>query len=157
MRITEQDNLNLEWYKQSRKNMNESEMKDFNNQLFNEYDHDYGTLCHAVASSTLAHLNNLLYKEGMTGMQASFVTWEIINIMFNIKVGAKLTKFDDMLFPQYEDKFKDNTISSYTFNLLQEKAKESLADSEHMALRVKNHMQSIVDGVVPFGYAIKED
>lgn len=159
MKISEQDKVHLEWYKRSSKSMTEEEMKKFNDELFNDHHHDYGTICHAVAASTLTHLNNLLYKESMTGLQSSFVMWEIIQRMFNIEVGAMLIKFDDMLYPQYEYKFNSNTIDNNTFKLLQEKAQERMDESGLMTSRVRHHMQSIVDGKIPFGYELetKED
>ena len=61
--------------------------------------------------------------------------------------------YDDMLYPQYDDKF-DKTINTHTFNTLQNEAKKLLEDTAHPV--VKAHWQSIVDGVVPFGYKIKD-
>ena len=154
--ITEKDQLHLEWYKQSRKEMTNEEIEKFNEEILNGYHHDYGTICHAVAASTLAHLNNCLYRQGMTGAQASFATWGIINQIFNIKVGGKLVSYDKMLYPQYEDDFSEKIISKHIFESLQEKAKEKLSESDSIHPRVKAHMESIVDGKIPFGYIIKD-
>jgi hypothetical protein len=41
---------------------------------------------------------------------------------------------------------------------LQEMAKKKLEEKEeHVPPRVINHWQSIVDGIVPFGYSVKEE
>lgn len=155
MRITENDGLHAEWYKQARKEMTNEEIAQFHEEIINSYGHDYGTICHAVAASTLAHLNNLLYQNGMTGMQASFTTWKIIEDIFNVKIGAKLIKYDDMLYPQYEYKFNEKKLNKETFKLLQEKAENELETNESLHPKVRAHMLSIVEGKIPFGYELE--
>jgi len=58
-----------------------------------------------------------------------------------------------MLFPQYEYAF-DKTISKTVWENLQKQAKESIKDTEHVSDTVIKHWQSIIDGVVPFGYIV---
>jgi hypothetical protein len=61
-----------------------------------------------------------------------------------------------MLYPQYEDKFA-KVIPKSTWDYLQEKAKEKLADpnNEHMHADVRKHLESIRDGAVPFDFRIE--
>lgn len=153
--ITEKENLHLEWYKQAKKTMTDDEIKEFTDSILEGYHHDYGTQCHAVASAISAQLHNYLYKYGMTGMQSSFVTWGIIRQMFNIEVGAKLINYDKMLYPQYKDDFTDQSIHQSIFEALQNKAEDKLNDGINNE-RVASHMQSIVEGKVPFGYTLEE-
>lgn len=73
----------------------------------------------------------------------------------NNKCGLKIIDYDDMLYPQYYDKFK-KTISRETFEELQKEAEENLKNTEYAHPNVVAHWQSIVDGKVPFGYKIKD-
>lgn len=93
---------------------------------------------------------------GITGFQAGAVMWEFVRNWMHEDGPMKLVKYDNMLYPQYEDNF-DKVISKETFSYLQEKAKENLENRNGAASRVIDHWQSIVDGNVPFGYKIKED
>lgn len=77
------------------------------------------------------------------------------------KVGLKITDYDDMLYPQYENKF-EKTIPRDIFESLQKAAKEKLEKDVRPSYPtthplVVEHWQSIVDGKVPFGYTIEED
>ena len=75
------------------------------------------------------------------------------------KCGLAIIDYDNMLYPQYENKFCKKTISSYTWKSLQERARELLEETsagEPAADRVIEHWKSIVDGVVPFGYTVEE-
>lgn len=94
---------------------------------------------------------------GITGFQASFVMWRFIENWMGKEnsCGLKLIDFDDMLYPQYEYKFNDKTISSQTWKEMQRKAQEFLNEDRGAEI-VKAHWQSIVDGKVPFGYIVKD-
>lgn len=73
------------------------------------------------------------------------------------EVGVKIINYDKMLFPQFEHQFKDEkTISADVWHNLQTAAREILRRDGYLASeRVIEHLQSIVDGVVPFGYTVK--
>ena len=155
--ITEEMHLEKEWYKEAGEQTTDT-LNSFINYIMNDYGHDYGTVCHAFAACALAtiHACNKAEQGGITMFQASAVMWDIVGQLLypNNKCGLRMIDYDDMLYPQYDDKF-DKTIDSYTFNALQNEAKELLEkDSAHP--HVIAHWQSIVDGVVPFGYKIKD-
>lgn len=126
-----------------------------------DYPHDYGSVCVAVAACALAavYAANSLPQGGITSYQAGFVMWEFIrqlNYRGN-KCGLRMIDYDNMLLPQYADKY-EKTISSDTWKLLQEEAKRNLEEkSKYAHPNVINHWKSIVDGVVPFGYKIEEE
>jgi len=61
-----------------------------------------------------------------------------------------------MLYPQYKHQF-EKTISEDTWKFLQNKAAEEIASKELLHKDVRKHMQSIIDGKIPFGYKIKEE
>lgn len=123
------------------------------------YDFDYGVAPRAMAQASVAVAWYLADKMGITGFQAGFVMWDFIRewIKTNNKCGMKLVDYDDMLFPQYEYKF-EKTIGSETWADIQKEAKNNLEkDNEYAHPNVIAHWQSIVDGTVPFGYAVKDE
>ena len=102
---------------------------------------------------------------GITGFQAGFIGWEMVKQFMSVgDCGLSLRDWENMLYPQYEDSF-EKTIPRKIFEGLQEKAKERLAKADKdesingrsLHPEVRKHMESIVNGVVPFGYVIKED
>ncbi len=156
--ITEKDGLQKEWY-ETAKNMTLEELPAFLKELTEDYEHDYGTICHAIASAAIAAAWAIerTPQGGITGFQASAVMWEFItNWMTEYKdKPVRLQTYENMLYPQYEDKF--NTISQETADWLQKKAKEELAKfPKEASNNVRQHMQKIAGGHIPFGYSIGE-
>ena len=119
--------------------------------------YDYGVVPRSIAQAALATAWYLSNEFGITGFQAGFVMWDFIRDwnFSNNKCGLKIIDYDDMLYPQYYDKFK-KTISRETFEELQKEAEENLKNTEYAHPNVVAHWQSIVDGKVPFGYKIKD-
>ena len=118
----------------------------------------YGTAPRSMAQASLAVAWYLADVFGITGFQAGFVMWDFIrdwNYSHN-ECGMKIVNYDDMLYPQHDDKF-DKTISSNTWSALQTQAKKNLEETTYAHPAVLAHWQSIVDGVVPFGYTVKDD
>lgn len=155
--VTEKMKPQKEWFKKAHEVKSIDDIVSLAKELFEETQHDYGTVCHAVAALALAGAWYGCQKEGITGFQAGFVMWDFIREweFSSNKTGLRLTDFDDMLYPQNESKF-EKTISKSTWKALQEEAAKML--KENFAVpAVKTHWQSIVDGKVPFGYKIKED
>lgn len=118
----------------------------------------YGTAPRAIAQAALAVAWYLASDFGITGFQAGCVMWDFIRdwMYSGNECGMRIINYDDMLYPQYDDKF-DKTISRDVFEALQKIAKKKLEESEYAHPNVINHWKSIVDGNVPFGYVIKED
>lgn len=155
--ITEGMHLEKEWYKEAGEQTMDT-LNSFISHIMNDYEHDYGTVCHAFAACALATIYACDKTEqgGITAFQSSMVMWKIVRQLLypNNKCGLRMINFDDMLYPQCDYKF-DKTINSHSFNTLQNEAKKLLEkDSAHP--HVIAHWQSIVDGAVPFGYKIKD-
>lgn len=95
---------------------------------------------------------------GITGFQGSWVMWRFIQHWMGMEEGEplKLVKYDEMLYPQYNYKF-EKTISRDTWNWLQEKADKCLSENGYAHPDVIAHWKSIINGVVPFGYTVKEE
>ncbi|RJS68564.1 hypothetical protein CW696_08440 [ANME-2 cluster archaeon] len=153
--ITEKDNVYEEWY-ETAKNMTLAELPEFLRHLAEDYKHDYGTICHAHAAGAIATAWAINHTEqgGITGFQAGSIMWEFVTHWIRIKPPLALLEYRDMLYPQYEERF--TTISRSAWNILQSEAKEKL-ESEEMSPDVEQHMRQIADGVVPFGYSVRDD
>lgn len=155
--ITESDKDVLEeWFQVRPKSF--AELEQFISHLQNDYSHDYGTICHAVAAAAQASawLMDAGPQGGITGFQAGAVMWTFIQNWMSMKGPLKLVKYENMLYPQYDAHF-EKTIGSGTWKWLQEEASKRLAEKSPMGPFVKEHMESIVAGKVPFGYEVSDD
>ena len=164
--VTEKDiDVIRGWYDEARE-MTLERLPEFHRHLMEDYQHDYGTVCHAISAGSVASawaLNNHSAVD-ITTFQAKFVMWGFIQ---NWSLEYKdqplcLVTYKDMLYPQSSDTF-EKTITSDTWKYLQEEALKLLSASRRQSREVNNgssiqeHWQSIVDGNVPFGYQVKED
>lgn len=124
--ITEEYGLQKQWYEQA-VNMTLDKLPGFLNHLLNDYQHDYGTICHAIAAGAIATIHAMdRHPQGrITGFQASCIMWEIIRQLnySNNKCGMRLIDYDEMLYPQCQDKF-EKTISKETWDTIREEAKK---------------------------------
>lgn len=158
-KITEEMHLEKEWFEDARKQTVET-LPAFVNHIMNDYDHDYGTVCHAVAACAIAAMEaaNNTPNGGITGFQAGFVMWDFVRQVCysSNKCGLRLIDYDNFLYPQYAYKY-EKTISPATWKAIQEQAKKNLDDRDHAHSAILEHWKSIVDGKVPFGYIVKED
>lgn len=122
-------------------------------------DKGYGAAPRAMAQAALAVAWYLANKFGITSFQAGFVMWDFVRgwSYRNNKTGLRIVDYDNMLYPQYEDKFQ-KTITPTVWESLQKEAKERLEnDTEYTHPKVIEHWKSIANGVVPFGYEVKEE
>lgn len=158
--ITEEMGAHNQWYVEAKEQTLET-LPAFLTKLSQEFEHDYGTICHALASSAIASawaMNNT-EQGGITGFQAGAVMWEFIK---NWGYGGELKPlrlfdYSNMLYPQYEGYF-EKSISTDTWNWLQKEAQELLDnDRTMMHPNVVKHLQSIVNGTVPFGFTVTDE
>lgn len=132
-KITEEMGLHDEWYKRA-KNMNPDDFTEFFREMTEEYVHDYGTVCHAMAAIGLAAMfafnNSDGASGGITGFQAGCVMWQIIRHMNyeNNKCGLRLLDMDNLLYPQYEYKF--HSIDSDIWKAVQKEAANKIYESK---------------------------
>lgn len=131
--ITEDMGLQNEWYKRA-KSMKPDEFPEFFREMTEDYVHDYGTVCHAMAAVGLAAMfafnNSEGARGGITGFQAGCVMWQVIiymNYQSN-KCGLRLLDMDNLLYPQYEHKF--HSISSGAWKAVQKEAKNKISESK---------------------------
>lgn len=116
---------------------------------------DYDLAVHAVAVCAFAAATAAGHLEGITGFQAGCVMWEFIRKWMHKDAPLRLIDYGCMMYPQYAEDF-DKTIHPETFKWMQEQAAKRLAKGGQVHPSVKAHWESIVNGVVPFGYTIKE-
>lgn len=157
--ITEKDtDIINKWFEDASKQTMET-LPSFMAHVMCDYRHDYGTVCRAIAACAVAAAwaANDTPQGGITGFQAGAVMWGFIrawNYRHN-KAGLKITDYDDMLYPQYEEKF-EKSISERVMCNLQEEAIKRLKDRDNMHPTVIAHMESIAAGNPPFGYKITD-
>jgi len=158
--VREEDGLHDEWYKEAHEVKDIPTLTAFAEKLLDSYEHDYGTVCHAVTALAVAAANVGARTQGLTGFQAQVVTWGFIR-EFGAFMGAgrgpmSLVMYEHMLYPQYEKEFAEKTILQETWHWLRVRARELLLDGADTDGKVRAHWQCIVDGEVPFGYAVEK-
>jgi hypothetical protein len=156
--ITEEDGVHEQWYKQAEDGMSMDKLPEFLRHLTEDYIHDYGTICHALSAGAVATCwaMNRTKQGGITGFQSSFIMWGFIrNWLLDSDGPMRLVRYSHMLFPQHDHDFAQ-TISADIWKWLQEEAQKKLGEPGG-ADHVRAHWQSIVDGVVPFGYRVEEE
>lgn len=123
-----------------------------------EYQHDYGTICHAAAALAVAscHMVNADKTQGgLTGFQSGAIMWNFIQHWMEMgDQPLKLLRYGNMLYPQYKEDY--TSIDPKVFEWLQKEAARLLEDKTPASEKVTKHWQSIVKGKVPFGFKIKE-
>ena len=164
-KITEEMKIHDEWYKEARdKDMSIEKLTELIRHLTEDYEHDYGTIVHACTAAAIAAVRviNNSDQGGITGFQAGAIMWEFIRHWNHgdNKCGMRLINFDNLLYPQHADQF-EKTLTEGTWKALQEEAKTRLSAKPVVhpdaADAVVDHWKSIADGVVPFGFVVKED
>lgn len=124
-------------------------------------DHDYGTIITAmgIMATAICRVIDKSPQGGISGFQASCVPWAF-HQEFCDRGKFKpyqLIDWSEMLYPQYEVNFTRKTISEGTFKWLQKQAAQQLRNTRMMHPHVREHMQKIVAGEVPFGYSLEEE
>lgn len=156
----EEMHLEKEWFQQAKK-QTPSSLPGFVDHIMNDYVHDYGTVCHAIAACAIAAAWAANEAPGacggITGFQAGFVMWDFVQKWSypNNKTGLKILDYDEMLYPQCEDNFQ-KVISRDVWEAIKKEAQANLEKYHNPHPDVLAHWQSIVDGKVPFGFVVEE-
>lgn len=156
--ITEEMHLEKEWFEEAKNVKSIEELSSFVDKMLNSYEHDYGTVCQAIAACSVACSWLGAHIEGISSFQAGFVMWYYIRNWTKTgnECGLRLVDYDEFLYPQYEDKY-DKVIGELSWKAIQKKARELLdKDDGYACPEVRQHWESIVNGVVPFGYKVKD-
>lgn len=157
-KITEESGIHKAWYKEAEsKKMTMKTLPAFLKKLTEEYEHDYGTICHAVTAGALATARAIDRSPGggITGFQAGCIMWDFIKHWMHYKNPMRLVDYENMLYPQYETKF--TCITPSTWKWLRGKAKQNLKEKQQAHPEVLKHWQEIANGVIPFGYNVTKE
>ena len=125
--ITEEMKIQNEWYKEAKKQTVET-LPEFVRHLTEDYSHDYGTICHAVAAAGIAAMYAVDNSPtgGITGFQAGCIMWKVIREwnFQNNKTGLKILDYDNLLYPQYKASFI--SISSEIWESVKKEAQNKI-------------------------------
>jgi hypothetical protein len=133
----------------------------FLSDLTTKYEHDYGTICHAMTFAALAAMYAVNHSSqgGVTGFQAGCIMWGVIRewSYSSNKTGMKLINYDEFLYPQHGPRAQ-KTFSRGTWEALKKEAADKLKQSNQAIVspNVWQHWESIVAGCTPFGYTVEE-
>lgn len=146
------------WYKEAKEQTLET-FPAFMKKILDE-PQTYDSIVEAIAACAVGAAWAADHHEngGITGFQGSCVMWRFIQHWMHMEEGEplKLVRYNEMLYPQYNYKF-EKTISRDTWDWLREQADKCLNENGYAHPEVIAHWKSIVNGVVPFGYTVKED
>lgn len=154
-KIREEDGLAAGWYETAKTVKTLDDLSGFMREVVSGYSHDYGTICQALAASGLAALWCAdRMGGGITGFQSGAVFWELAREWLGLRGPARLLKFEDMLYPQYDYLF-DRTLTTETFEWLKSEAKKKIeSDDGRSHPEVLAHWKRIAAGEPPFGYRV---
>ncbi len=151
--------ISEEWYEET-KEMTMDKLPEFLRKLTEDYEHDYETICHAIAAGAIATAwaINSTPQGGITGFQAGCIMWMFIRhwTYSHNKLGLRIIDYDNLLYPQYEEKFQ-KTITPAIWEELQNEVKKLLDSGRRPADAVYEHWLRIANGEVPFGLTICAD
>ena len=127
IKITEEMNLHEKWFKEAKIQTLET-LPEFLRHLTEDYEHDYGTIAHAVGAAGLAAMWAVDKSPtgGITGFQAGFSMWDVIRSWSypRNKCGLKIIDYDDLLYPQDCEKYTN--ISKHIMETLQTEARNKI-------------------------------
>ena len=157
--ITEESGVHKAWKEEAEQVDSISGLTVFVNHLMEDYEHDYGTICHAIVAAMTAtyKLINSSPQGGITGFQASCIGWEMVSLfMGKTEGGRRMLNNNDLLFPQNADKFR--TISTETAAWIKEEARLRIRSADKLVHPdVLAHWKRIAEGEIPFGLSVAEN
>lgn len=156
----ERDRVTIDgWYAAARKVATPEALSGFVVSLTNDYHHDYGTICHALAAAAVAAAScvNRSPVGGITGFQAGAVMWQFIEEWMQEPGPKRLVKYADLLYPQYVADLAKPSISADTRDWLRDEAQKKLASTqrEHVHADVWEHWQRLALGVLPEPFVVR--
>lgn len=157
--ITEQMKIHEQWYEDA-KTQTLATLSEFLRHLSEDYQHDYGTVCHALSAAAVATCWAMNRSPGanggITGFQSGCVMWGFVQHWLSTNGPLKMVHYENMIYPQYARDF-EKTITQDTADWLKTKARRVLDErGDGMDDEVRAHMELVASGYVPFGYIVSE-
>jgi len=150
--MVEKMGLHKEWMKEIDNIKTIDDLNTFINKLLNDYEHDYGTIVHAVFCIMMASFKyaNDGKQGGITGFQASCLMWMFIDKFGHCSGPKRLFPFYNLLFPQYDYNF--NKIDGEIYLEIKKEAERILTGQ--CSDRVRKRCTDIINGKLPLGFEI---
>lgn len=147
----EQDQELIEtWWKEAERCRSIDDATHFAHRLVEDYRHDYGTICHAVAAAGVAMANAVGIPAGITGFQAGFIGWMLHKRWQQWgDEPRRIVDFSHLLYPQYDDQWA--SISPETETWLVGEAKKLIGENvgQPMSSAVLDRWQMVARGELP--------
>ena len=158
LKIKEEDGLHKEWYEEVENIRNKKQLDEFIRKMVYDYDHDYGTIIHAMTAAAIATMKYIMRSKqgGITGFQAQCITIQFLREWGHYLGPFMVLDYRKMLYPQNKNNFQ-KVISKKTWEYLQEQAKIEDKKVYDCNTKYKKHIKSIIAGKVPFGYKIGKE
>lgn len=156
--ITEEMGVHKQWKEMAEAVDTPEKLGEFVKALLERYEHDYGTIIHAIEAAMIAAFNaiNKSPEGGITGFQASFLGWAMARKFLSLgKMGNRMWNYEHLLYPQFEKDF--TSIPQKIWDAIQKKAQENIENKVDAAPRVIAHWQTVARGVIPFGLKIDSE
>lgn len=154
--VTEQDtDIINKWYDDA-DHVTRDTLNSFISNIMDSYEFDYGSYCHAVSVCMLATANAVGTELSMFQAECTMFDFMKAWLFPNNKCGLRIVDYDTMLYPHYKDNF-EKVISSRIWESIQKEAKRILDEDDYKYMSYSRllHLQSIADGIVPFGYSVR--
>lgn len=108
--------------------------------------HDYGTCVYAMSISAEAAFNYVGHVLGVTGFQASCADLDFLRRTRMLEHGFQIINYDNLLYPQYADKFPTREqILRDNIDEIGKAAEKKLAEVDQVHPAVKQHWEGLVD------------
>lgn len=128
-------------------------MLKFIKKLVRKYEHDYGTIVHAMTAAAIAGAYAVEHSpQGrITGFQHSCFIMEFLEKeqFSNNKFGFFVRDVDNILYPQYQEKFCKLKISSKTADKISQEARMNLITGDRCAPAVRDWWKKLANGNFP--------
>jgi len=147
------------WFEEAKK-VTPKTLPRFIDMLIHGYEHDYGTICHAMSAAALAGAYALEHSPqgGITGFQSGFVMWGFLRNWLSVDGPLSLIQWRNLLYPQHVKDFPITIMDQETMDYLQAEAKKLLADPENgdgfTHPEVKAHWERLAAGQPPEGLKV---
>lgn len=163
-KITEEMGLQKIWKEHAEKVRMSDEVKIFIDELQNNYEHDYGTIVHALEAVMIAAYNVLEKSPqgGITGNQAGYLGWTFVRrFITDTKGPQRVVTYEHLLYPHLVNR-SFLAISKETMKWVREEAKRKLEQTEFERYEIqpnpelKAYWEELIAGKIPEGMHLEE-
>ena len=140
-----------QWFNDAKGKDGVKSLDEFYRHLTQDYQHDYGTCCHAIIAMAVAAIEKMSREFGITGFQHSCVMWGIISREFHDhnKLGLRLLDYDNLLYPQFQDEFRQSEISEEQAEKIRKQAQANIDEGGMVAHAVEEWWKKLASGWLP--------